>query len=72
MSAEEHIQVEGTIAAILPSTMYRVKLDNEHELLAYPAGPMRKRFVRLAIGDRVEVAMSPYDLTKARITRRLS
>ena len=72
MSAEEHIQVEGTISAVLPSTMYRVKLDNNHEVLAYPAGPMRKHFVRLTIGDRVELAMSPYDLSKARITRRLS
>jgi translation initiation factor IF-1 len=71
MSHEEPIQVEGTIATVLPGTMFRVKLDNQHELLAHLSGKMRKHFVRLTVGDRVRLEMSPYDLTKARITYRL-
>jgi translation initiation factor IF-1 len=71
MSNEEPIQVEGTIATVLPGTMFRVKLDNHHELLAHLSGKMRKHFVRLTVGDRVRLEMSPYDLTKARITYRL-
>jgi translation initiation factor IF-1 len=71
MSNEEPIQVEGTIATVLPGTMFRVKLDNQHELLAHLSGKMRKHFVRLTVGDRVRLEMSPYDLTKARITYRL-
>ena len=71
MSNEEPIQVEGTIATVLPGTMFRVKLDNQHELLAHLSGKMRKHFVRLTVGDRVRLEMSPYDLTKARITYRM-
>jgi len=71
MSNEEPIQIEGTIATVLPGTMFRVKLDNQHELLAHLSGKMRKHFVRLTVGDRVRLEMSPYDLTKARITYRL-
>jgi translation initiation factor IF-1 len=71
MSNEEPIQVEGTIATVLPGTMFRVKLDNQHELLAHLSGKMRKHFVRLTVGDRVRLEMSPYDLSKARITYRL-
>ena len=70
MSNEEPIQVEGTIATVLPGTMFRVKLDNQHELLAHLSGKMRKHFVRLTVGDRVRLEMSPYDLGKARITFR--
>jgi translation initiation factor IF-1 len=71
MSDEGHIEVEGTISAVLPGTMFRVKLDNHHEVLAHISGKMRKHFVRLTAGDRVRLEMSPYDLTKARITYRL-
>jgi translation initiation factor IF-1 len=68
---EEHIEVEGRIVAVLAGTMFRVALDNEHIVLATISGKMRKRFVRLNLGDRVKMEMSPYDLHKARITWRL-
>jgi translation initiation factor IF-1 len=68
---EEHIEVEGRIVTVLAGTMFRVELDNKHQVLATIAGRMRKRFVRLTTGDRVRMEMSPYDLTKARITWRL-
>jgi translation initiation factor IF-1 len=71
MSREEHIELEGTIATVLPGTLYRVKLDNEHEVLAHISGKLRKHFIRLTAGDRVRMEMSPYDLSKARITYRL-
>lgn len=71
MSNEEPIEVEGTVSTVLPGTMFRVKLDNQHEILAHLSGKMRKHFVRLTVGDRVRLEMSPYDLTKARITYRL-
>ena len=72
MSADqEHIELEGTVATVLPGTMFRVKLDNQHEVLAHISGKMRKHFVRLTVGDRVRLEMSPYDLSKARITYRL-
>ncbi len=71
MSNEQPIELEGTISTVLPGTMFRVKLDNEHEVLAHLSGKMRKHFVRLTVGDRVRIEMSPYDLSKARITYRL-
>ena len=71
MSQEKPIELEGTIAMVLPGTMFRVKLDNDHELLAHVSGKMRKHFVRLTTGDRVRLQMSPYDLSKGRITYRL-
>jgi translation initiation factor IF-1 len=71
MSSDEHIELEGTIATVLPGTLFRVRLDNDHEVLAHISGKMRKNFVRLTVGDRVRIEMSPYDLTKARITYRL-
>ena len=71
MSAEQPIEVEGTITIVLPGTMFRVVLDNKHEVLAHISGKMRKHFVRLTVGDRVRMEMSPYDLSKARITYRL-
>jgi translation initiation factor IF-1 len=71
MSSEQHIELEGRISTVLPGTMFRVRLDNEHEVLAHISGKMRKHFVRLTAGDRVKLEMSPYDLTKARITYRL-
>jgi translation initiation factor IF-1 len=69
--AEEAIEVEGTVTVVLPGTMFRVVLDNQHEVLAHISGKMRKRFIRLTAGDRVKMDMSPYDLSKARITYRL-
>ena len=68
---EEPIELEGTVSTVLPATMFRVRLDNQHEVLAYLSGKMRKHFVRLTVGDRVRLEMSPYDLSKARITYRL-
>jgi translation initiation factor IF-1 len=71
MSSEQPIELEGTVRTVLPGTMFRVTLDNQHEVLAHMSGKMRKHFVRLTIGDRVRLEMSPYDLSKARITYRL-
>ena len=68
---EEHIEIEGVIASVLPGTMFSVALDNKHQVLATICGKMRKRFVRLTVGDRVKMEMSPYDLNKARITWRV-
>ena len=68
---EEHIEVEGRITAVLAGTMFRAKLDNDHEVLAHISGKMRKRFIRLTVGDRVKMEMSPYDLSKARIVYRM-
>lgn len=68
---ENHIEVEGVVAVVLPGTMFRVELDNKHMVLATLSGKMRKRFVRLTTGDRVKMEMSPYDLNKARIVWRL-
>ncbi len=70
MAKEENIEVEGTVMKVLPATMYRVKLENDHEILAHISGKMRKHFIRITAGDRVTIAMSPYDLTKGRITYR--
>ena len=68
---EEAIELEGQIYAVLPGTMFRVELDNKHQVLAHISGKMRKRFIRLTVGDRVKLEMSPYDLNKARIVYRL-
>jgi translation initiation factor IF-1 len=68
---EEAIVVEGQIRTVLAGTMFRVALANKHEVLATISGKMRKRFVRLTVGDRVRMEMSPYDLNKARIVWRL-
>ncbi len=68
---EEHIEIEGVVQTVLPGTMFRVVLDNQHLVLATISGKMRKRFVRLTTGDRVKMEMSPYDLDKARIVWRL-
>src|ERR1700724_1967767 len=71
MPTESSIVVEGKITAVLPGTMFRVELTNEHLVLAHISGKMRKRFIRLTVGDRVKMEMSPYDLGKARIVYRL-
>jgi translation initiation factor IF-1 len=68
---EEHIEVEGCVQTVLPGTMFRVELDNKHLVLATICGKMRKRWVRLTVGDRVKMEMSPYDLNKARIVWRI-
>ena len=62
--------IEGTITQVLPGTMFRVALQTGHEVLAHISGKMRKHFIRINVGDRVNVEMSPYDLSKARITFR--
>ena len=72
MGLEKAIEVEGTILSVLPGTMFRVALVNEHLVLAHISGKMRKRFIRLTIGDRVKLEMSPYDIDKARIVYRLA
>jgi translation initiation factor IF-1 len=68
---EELIEVEGVVATVLAGTMFRVELENKHEVLATICGKMRKRWVRITVGDRVRMEMSPYDLDKGRITWRL-
>jgi len=68
---EQPIELEGTIRAVLAGTMFRVELDNKHVVLAHISGKMRRRFIRLTVGDRVKIEMSPYDLDKARIVYRL-
>jgi translation initiation factor IF-1 len=67
---EDKIQVEGTIVEALPGTQFRVRLDNGHDVLAYLSGRMRKYYIRILLGDRVRVEMSPYDLTRGRIVYR--
>ncbi|OVE75693.1 translation initiation factor IF-1 [bacterium E08(2017)] len=70
MPKDDSIEVMGTVLQVLPATMYKVKLENDHELLAHISGKMRKNFIRITVGDKVTVQMSPYDLTKGRITYR--
>jgi translation initiation factor IF-1 len=67
---EDKIRAEGVVVEALPGTQFRVKLDNGHEVLAYLSGRMRKHYIRILLGDRVAMEMSPYDLTRARITFR--
>jgi translation initiation factor IF-1 len=71
MAMEQPIEIEGRILAVLAGTMFRVELNNGHSVLAHISGKMRKRFIRLTVGDRVKMEMSPYDLDKARIVYRL-
>ncbi|MGL4346597.1 MAG: translation initiation factor IF-1 [Chitinophagaceae bacterium] len=72
MSKQDLIQLEGTILESLSNTMFRVKLDNEHEVLANMSGKMRMHYVRIVPGDRVCLEMSPYDLTRGRIFKRIN
>ena len=69
---QDKIKVEGTVIEALPGTQFRVQLDNGHEVLAYLSGKMRKFYIRILLGDRVTLEMSPYDLSRARITYRYS
>ena len=64
MPREDAIKVEGTVVEVLPKTLFRVELANRHRLLAHVSGRMRMNFIRLALGDKVTVEMSPYDLSK--------
>ena len=68
---EHHIEIEGVINTVLPGTMFRVELENGHAVLAHISGKMRKFYIRILPGDRVKVELSPYDLTRGRITYRL-
>jgi translation initiation factor IF-1 len=72
MSKEQPLIAEGVVSEVLPSTMFRVKLPNGQKVLAHISGKMRKNFIRIVPGDRVEVEISPYDLSKARIVFRES
>lgn len=67
---DEKLEVEGTITELLPNTQFKVELDNGHEVLAYLSGKMRRYYIRILLGDRVRVEMTPYDLTRGRITYR--
>jgi translation initiation factor IF-1 len=69
-SKEEKIVMEGTVVEALPATQFRVRLENGHEILAYLSGKMRKYYIRILLGDRVRVELSPYDLTRGRIVYR--
>lgn len=68
--AREAIEIEGTIKEVLPNATFRVKLENGHEVLAYLSGKMRQNYIRVLEGDRVKVELSPYDLTRGRVTYR--
>ena len=67
---EEAIKVDGVVTQLLPGTMFRVDVGGGHEVLAHISGKMRKHFIRIMVGDKVSMEMSPYDMTKARITYR--
>lgn len=67
---EEAIELEGEVVEALPNTMFKVKLDNDHVVLAHISGKMRMHYIRILPGDRVKVELSPYDLTRGRITYR--
>jgi len=70
MPKEDIIEVQGTVAETLPNAMFRVELDNKHQVLAHISGKMRKNFIRILTGDRVLVELSPYDLSRGRIVYR--
>jgi translation initiation factor IF-1 len=70
MAKEELLEFEGTVEELLPNATFRVKLDQGHEIIAHTAGKMRKNRIRVLAGDKVQVEMTPYDLTKGRITFR--
>lgn len=70
MAKEEMLEFPGTVTELLPNAMFRVKLENDHEVLAHTSGKMRKNRIRVLAGDKVMVEMTPYDLSKGRITFR--
>lgn len=71
MAKDDVIELEGTILESMPNAMFKVKLENNHEILAHISGKIRKNFIRILPGDRVKVEMTPYDLSRGRITFRL-
>jgi translation initiation factor IF-1 len=71
MTKRERIEVEGKVVTVLPNTMFRVELANGHQVLAHISGKMRKHYIKILPGDRVLVELSPYDLTRGRVTYRL-
>ena len=70
MSKQDMIEIEGTVVEALPNTMFKVELENGHQILAHISGKLRMNFIRILPGDKVTVQMSPYDLTRGRITWR--
>ena len=68
--SKDAIEFQGVVSELLPNAMFKVKLDNDHEVIAHTSGKMRKNRIRVLAGDRVTVEMTPYDLTKGRITFR--
>ena len=70
MAKEEHLEMNGVVSEVLPDSRFRVTLENGHELVAYSAGKMRKHHIRILAGDKVSLELSPYDLSKGRITFR--
>ena len=68
--AKEASEMEGTVSEVLPNTNFRVKLENGHEVLAYLSGKMRRHYIRVLEGDRVKCELSPYDLSRGRVTYR--
>ncbi len=70
MAKEEHIEMAGVVVDTLPNTMFRVELENGHVVTAHISGRMRKNYIRILTGDKVKVELTPYDLSKARITFR--
>ena len=70
MAKDEALEFQGEVTDLLPNAMFRVKLENEHEILAHTSGRMRKNRIRVLAGDKVTVEMTPYDLTKGRIVFR--
>ena len=70
MSKQDMIEIEGTVVEALPNTMFKVELENGHQILAHISGKRRMNFIRILPGDKVTVEMSPYDLTRGRITWR--
>lgn len=71
MAKEDQIEMEGKVVETLPNTMFRVELENGHLITAHISGKMRKHYIRILTGDKVKVEMTPYDLTKGRITFRM-
>ena len=72
MVKEESLEFTGVVLELLPNAMFKVKLENDHEVLAHTSGKLRKNRIRVLVGDKVDVEMTPYDLTKGRIVYRLS
>lgn len=71
MAKEDHIEIKGVVIESLPNTMFRVKLENGYTVIAHISGKMRKNYIRILTGDTVMVELTPYDLTKGRITHRM-